>query len=95
MAVALRLVDLRTTVEVLTEAADREVGARRRVAERLGIEPSVVTDRVKRVEKSLEIELFEGKGRSKPSQVGRRMMKYGPRFISEYEDFVELIQRTE
>ncbi len=37
MSVALRLVDLRTTVEVLTEAASREVGARRRVAERLGV----------------------------------------------------------
>lgn len=88
----MRLLDLRLTVEVLVEAASNVDGARDRVAARHGIQKSVITDRVGRIETFFGVALFGGSQRKDPTKAGRFMARYGPRLISEIEDFSQMIR---
>lgn len=88
----MRLLDLRLTVELLVEATLTVDGARDRVAARHGIQKSVITDRVRRIENFFDVELFGGTQRKEPTKAGRFMARYGPRLISEIEDFSQMIR---
>ena len=85
-ACTMRMIDLRTTVDVLEEAVERPIGARRRVAERLGTQPSVVTDRVHRVETELGGSLLDPNGSL--TVEGVVVLEHGRRVIGEFEAMV-------
>lgn len=88
----MRLTDLRLTVELLVEADDNSDGARDRVAARKGIRKSVIADRVKRIENFFGVSLFDGPQRKGLTKAGRFMARYGPKLISEIEDFSQMIR---
>lgn len=88
----MRLKDLQLTAELLSEAVKRENGARERVAERHGIRKSVITDRVRRMERFFGVDLFTGPQRKTPTEAGKLMAKYGPRLIEEIEHFAEILR---
>uniref|UniRef100_Q07U66 HTH lysR-type domain-containing protein n=1 Tax=Rhodopseudomonas palustris (strain BisA53) TaxID=316055 RepID=Q07U66_RHOP5 len=89
---SMRLKDLQLTAELLSEAVAQENGARERVAERHGIQKSVITDRVRRMERFFGVDLFTGPQRKSPTEAGRLMAKYGPRLIEEIEHFAEILR---
>ncbi|WP_245443701.1 LysR family transcriptional regulator [Rhizobium phaseoli] len=80
------------TVELLVDASANQDGARDRVAARNGIHKSVITDRVKRIEKFFGVSLFGGPQRKEPTKAGIVMARYGPRLISEIEYFSEMVR---
>ena len=86
-----RLKDLRLTVELLVEAVGREDGARERVATRHGVQKSVLTDAVRRMEQFFRVSLFEGPQRKSPTSAGRKMAAYGPRVLDEFEIFSSML----
>jgi hypothetical protein len=88
----MRLTDLRLTVELLVDADERPDGARDRLAARKEIQKSVITDRVKRIENFFGVPLFGGPQRIELTKAGRFMARYGPRLISEIEDFSQMIR---
>lgn len=88
----MRLLDLRLTVELLVEANANVDGARDRVAAHHGIQKSVITDRVGRIEKFFDVALFGGTQRKELTKAGRFMARYGPRLIAEIEDFSQMIR---
>ncbi len=88
----LRLTDLSLTVDLMVEASTNTDGARDRIAARNGIQKSVITDRVKRIETFLGVQLFDGPQRKDLTKAGKFMARYGPRLISEIEDFTQLIR---
>lgn len=89
---SMRLKDLQLTAELLSEAVAQETGARERLAERHGIQKSVITDRVRRMERFFGVELFTGPQRKSPTEAGRLMAKYGPKLIEEIEHFAEILR---
>jgi DNA-binding transcriptional LysR family regulator len=89
---SMRLKDLRLTAELLAEAVAQENGARERIAERHGIQKSVITDRVRRMEHFFGVSLFTGPQRKRPTEAGRLMAKYGPKLIEEIEHFAEILR---
>jgi DNA-binding transcriptional LysR family regulator len=91
---SMRLKDLRLASELLAEAVAQENGARERVAERYGIQKSVITDRVRRIEKFFGVDLFKGTQRKTPTRAGEKMAKYGPMLISEIEDCAVMLRRA-
>ncbi|MDW9921185.1 LysR family transcriptional regulator [Sinorhizobium meliloti] len=88
----MRLTDLQLTVDLLVDASVNQDGARDRVAARNGIQKSVITDRVKRIENFFGVSLFGGPQRKEPTKAGHFMARYGPRLISEIEDFSQMIR---
>jgi DNA-binding transcriptional LysR family regulator len=92
---SMRLADLQLTIELLNETAELEHGARDRVAARRGIQKSVITDRVARMEKFFGVALFTGPQRKSPSAAGRQMAKYGPMFLKQLELFGRILQEAE
>ncbi|ACF02304.1 hypothetical protein Rpal_3805 [Rhodopseudomonas palustris TIE-1] len=89
---SMRLKDLQLTAELLSEAVQQENGARERVAGRHGIRKSVITDRVRRMERFFGVDLFTGPQRKTPTEAGRLMAKYGPRLIEEIEHFAGILR---
>ena len=89
---SMRLKDLQLTAELLAEAVAQENGARERIAERYGIQKSVITDRVRRMERFFSVDLFTGPQRKTPTASGRLMAKYGPMLIGEIERFVGILR---
>lgn len=89
---SMRLKDLQLTSELLAEAVAQENGARERIAERYGIQKSVITDRVRRMERFFGVDLFKGPQRKTPTKAGEQMAKYGPRLIEEIEHFAETLR---
>ena len=89
---SMRLTDLRLTVELLVDAGANQDGARDRVAKRNEIQKSVITDRVRRIESFFGVPLFGGPQRKELTKAGRFMARYGPRLISEIEDFSQMIR---
>lgn len=79
----MRMIDLRTTVDVLRAASETPSGARRRVAEWAGVQPSVVTDRVHRVEAEIGAELLRADGCL--THAGRLMLEHGGRIVDGFE----------
>lgn len=88
----MRLTDLRLTVELLVEADAEPDGARDRVAARKDVRKSVITDRVNRIENFFDVSLFGGPQRKELTKAGHFMARYGPKLISEIEDFSQLIR---
>jgi len=88
----LRLIDLYTTVAVLRETIVRPSGARRRVAAGMGLEPSVVTDRVKRVEKLLAVKLFDPVSPLELTRAGQQMADQGHELVGRFVQSVEALQ---
>lgn len=91
-ALQLRLIDLHTAVAVSTEATIQPSGARRRIAEQMKLEPSVVTDRIKRVEKNLGIELFDPQNPSQLTRAGQRMADQGRDFVISFAQLVDALR---
>jgi DNA-binding transcriptional LysR family regulator len=89
---SMRLKDLHLTAELLAEAVAQENGARDRIAERYGIRKSVITDRVRRMERFFSVDLFTGPQRKTPTAAGRLMAKHGPKLIGEVERFVGILR---
>ncbi|MET3614757.1 uncharacterized protein (DUF433 family) [Rhizobium aquaticum] len=89
---SLRFTDLTLTVDLLVEALENKDGARDRIAKRHGIQKSVITDRVRRIEAFFDAELFGGPQRKDLTEAGKFAAKYGPRLISEIEEFAAMIQ---
>jgi hypothetical protein len=89
---SMRLKDLQLAAELLSEAVAQENGARERLAERHGIQKSVITDRVRRIERFFGVELFTGPQRKSPTESGRLMAKYGPKLIEKIEHFAEILR---
>ncbi|WP_445491047.1 LysR family transcriptional regulator [Rhodopseudomonas sp. RCAM05734] len=89
---SMRLKDFQLTAELLSEAVAQEDGARERVAERHGIQKSVITDRVRRMERFFEVKLFTGPQRKTPTAAGRKMARYGPRLIDEIGHFADILR---
>ena len=89
---SIRLKDLQLTAELLAEAVAQENGARDRIAERYGIRKSVITDRVRRMERFFSVDLFTGPQRKTPTAAGRLMAKHGPKLIGEVERFVGILR---
>jgi DNA-binding transcriptional LysR family regulator len=89
---SMRLKDLQLTSELLAEAVAQENGARERIAERYGIQKSVITNRVKRIEQFFGVNLFEGPQRKTPTSAGKWMAKYGPEIVTEIEQFAERLR---
>ncbi|HDZ72259.1 MAG TPA: LysR family transcriptional regulator [Aurantimonas coralicida] len=86
-----RLSDFRFVTELLAEAQTREDGARDRIAKKHGIQKSVITGRVGRIEKFLGTTLFSGPQRKSPTAAGRELATRGPQFLRMVEDFVAMI----
>lgn len=86
----MRILDLKTTVDVLEEAVERPNGARRRVAERLGVQPSVITDRVHRVEAELGGHLLETDGGL--TAEGVVVLEHGRRVMAEFEAMMSAVR---
>ena len=89
---SMRLKDLQLTSELLAEAVAQENGARERIAERYGLQKSVITDRVRRMERLFGVDLFKGPQRKTPTRAGEQMAKYGPRLIEEIGHFAEMLR---
>jgi len=89
---SMRLKDLHLTAELLAEVVAQESGARERIAKRHGIQKSVITDRVRRMERFFCVELFTGPQRKSPTEAGRLMAKYGPKLIEEIEHFAGILR---
>lgn len=90
----MRLKDLRLTTELLVEAVANERGARERIADRHGIQKSVITDRVGRIEQFFGIALFDGPQRKSPTNAGKMMARYGPRLLEEIGHFGAMLQEA-
>ncbi len=88
----MRLQDLRTAIEVVTEANSLPRGARRRIAKRSGMPPSVITDRISRVEGEAGVKLFDGPNRATLTSSGQALVRWGPQFLEEYRHFLEVLQ---
>ncbi|MGM4990521.1 LysR family transcriptional regulator [Tardiphaga sp. 841_E9_N1_2] len=91
---SMRLKDLQLTAELLSEAVAHENGARERVAERHGIQKSVITDRVRRMERFFEVKLFTGPQRKTPTAAGRKMAQYGPKLMEEIGHFAAILREA-
>lgn len=89
-ACTMRMIDLRTTIDVLEEAVERPIGARRRVAERLGIQPSVVTDRIHRVETEIGGDPLEADGRL--TVIGVVVLEHGHRILGEFDAMMNAVK---
>jgi DNA-binding transcriptional LysR family regulator len=89
---SMRLIDLQMTSDLLAEAVAQENGARERIAEKYEIQKSVITDRVRRMERFFGVALFKGPQRKTPTRAGEQMAKYGPRLIEEIEHFAETLR---
>lgn len=87
----MRLKDLELVAELLAEAVANEEGARDRVAVRHGIQKSVISDRVQRIERYFNVPLFTGPQRKTPSAAGELMARYGPKLIDEMHHFAEML----
>lgn len=83
----MRIIDIRTTVEVLEEAEKQPSGARRRVADRMNLQPSVITDRVHRIESEVGGELLHNDGTL--TLVGRQVLESGTRIIREIDEMLK------
>jgi hypothetical protein len=92
---SMRLKDLQLTAELLSEAVAQENGARERVAERRGIQKSVITDRVRRMERFFEVKLFTGPQHKTPTAAGRKMARYGPQLMEEIGHFAEILRNAQ
>lgn len=90
----MRLKDLQLTSELLAEAVAQENGARERIAEKHGIQKSVITDRVRRIEQFFGVNLFEGPQRKTPTGAGKWMADYGPKIVIEIEEFAERLREA-
>lgn len=88
----MRLKDLQLAAELLAEAVKLEDGARERVATRHGIQKSVITDRVGRIERLFGVTLFTGPQRKTPTAAGRLMARYGPTLLEEIGHFGAILQ---
>lgn len=88
----MRLKDLQLTVELLVEAAAQESGARERIAERHGIQKSVITDRVRRIEQFFGVPLFGGPQRKSPTAAGLKMARHGEQLIDEISHFARILR---
>lgn len=88
----MRLKDLQLTTELLAEAVANERGARERVARRHGIQKSVITDRVARIEQFFGVALLGGPQRKTPTAAGQMMARYGPRLLDEIGHFAAMLQ---
>lgn len=91
-AQSLRLKDLQLVTELLAEAVEREARARERIANRYGIQKSVITDAVGRIERFFGVEMFCGPQRKTPTAAGRQVARWGPRLLSEIEYFAEMLR---
>ncbi len=89
---SIRLKDLKLTVELVSEVVTLEHGARDRVAARHGIQKSVITNRVRRIELFFGVDLFTGPQRKSPTAAGRKMARHGPTLIREIEELTAMLR---
>ena len=90
----MRLKDLRLATELLVEAVGQENGARERVAKRYGIQKSVITNRVQRIEEFFGVDFFKGAQRRTPTKAGEKMAKFGPKLIDAFEHCAVMLRRA-
>ena len=89
----MRFIDLEIVVDVVTETLLTKAprGARIEIAKRRGINRSIVTDAIRRIESEMGVSLFE------PDSVtltpsGQAMAEHGPQFIEAQRIFVKFVK---
>ncbi|BDA83998.1 hypothetical protein Sa4125_15400 [Aureimonas sp. SA4125] len=92
---ALRLKDLQLGIELVIEALEQERGARDRIATRYGIQKSVITDCVHRIESYFGVNLFAGTARIAVTAAGRELAKRGPSVFDALEELEQGLRDAE